>query len=369
MKNILVTIFILLIVLSGCISREEEGVVDDSLNDTHHEVRTIKENNSLDENAITVEFDPEINIIALDGSKELDSADFVIVDPQDGEDLFAESSVVKFDVNANTEHIIVGESLIQKEVIPVAGDKIFERIFELIETGFEDNPYKLEVSYETMGSDEAVSTVVEGTSEVAVTNTKSKVKIGEYGLSNKIIGYEVLAIVVHKDNKIDTITYEELEQIYKGEITNWKQLGGIDSEIDVMCNPDERIKSLFDKLISGDISTLNKRSVSDDIYYDSSDIWNFLENNRNSIGYVHMSELANMGSDTKILSIDGKSISEDNVINQRYPLCLPYFLVFNANTRTWGTSEYLSYFQSPSGEDILRSAGIVPCHVYFESAQ
>jgi phosphate transport system substrate-binding protein len=45
------------------------------------------------------------------------------------------------------------------------------------------------------------------------------------------IARDGIAIVVHPENPVDGLTMEELQGIYTGEITNWGDVGGEDSEI------------------------------------------------------------------------------------------------------------------------------------------
>ena len=44
--------------------------------------------------------------------------------------------------------------------------------------------------------------------------------------AHTIIGYDALAIIVHKSNPIKSLTLQQLIDIYRGKIERWSQLGG-----------------------------------------------------------------------------------------------------------------------------------------------
>ena len=46
-----------------------------------------------------------------------------------------------------------------------------------------------------------------------------------------IIAYDALAVIVNPSNPVSQLTRQQLEAIFRGKITNWKQLGGPDMKI------------------------------------------------------------------------------------------------------------------------------------------
>ncbi len=90
------------------------------------------------------------------------------------------------------------------------------------------------------GSGVGIASLIDGNCDLADTSRKmSKTEIqrarAKRGGEPKeiIVGYDALAIYVHKDNPLDTISIEELADIYgeDGKIDKWSQLGVKDPEI------------------------------------------------------------------------------------------------------------------------------------------
>ncbi len=87
------------------------------------------------------------------------------------------------------------------------------------------------------GSGVGISALIDGSTDIAQSSRKikfsEKQKLQEAGKSVKevIIANDALAIVVNPGNKVSQLTREQLEGIFTGKITNWKEVGGADLKI------------------------------------------------------------------------------------------------------------------------------------------
>jgi len=95
------------------------------------------------------------------------------------------------------------------------------------------------------------------------------------------IGANKTLVFTHKSNKVKTLSREQLKDIFAGEITNWKQVGGADQEIIVtwgIATPGQN--ALFTKqVMDEDCITLKRHEVTN---YES--IRDFVENSPGAIG-------------------------------------------------------------------------------------
>ena len=60
---------------------------------------------------------------------------------------------------------------------------------------------------------------------------KMKIKEAGQDVDEIIVAYDALAVVVHPSNPVKQLTRQQLEDIFRGKITNWKQVGGDDRKI------------------------------------------------------------------------------------------------------------------------------------------
>jgi phosphate transport system substrate-binding protein len=87
------------------------------------------------------------------------------------------------------------------------------------------------------GSGVGISALMSGTTDIAQSSRKikmdEKMKMQDAGkaFTEKIVAYDALAVIVHPSNKVTQLTREQIELIYTGKITNWKEVGGDDMNI------------------------------------------------------------------------------------------------------------------------------------------
>ena len=87
------------------------------------------------------------------------------------------------------------------------------------------------------GSGVGIAALIDGTADIAQSSRKikfmerKKIKDGGKTLNEVIVAYDALAIVVHPGNKVSNLTRAQLEAIFTGKITNWKEVGGADLKI------------------------------------------------------------------------------------------------------------------------------------------
>ena len=113
-------------------------------------------------------------------------------------------------------------------VLPIA-QQTAERFMEI-------NP-NARVTVTGGGSGVGISALLDKTTDIAMASRsikfseKMKAKTAGEDLVEAIIAYDALAVVVHPSNPVRQLTREQLEGIFRGKITNWKEVGGEDRKI------------------------------------------------------------------------------------------------------------------------------------------
>lgn len=87
------------------------------------------------------------------------------------------------------------------------------------------------------GTGVGISALLDETTDIAMASRgikfseKMKAKAAGEELAEITIAYDALAVVVHPSNPVKQLTRRQLEDIFRGKITNWKQVGGDDRKI------------------------------------------------------------------------------------------------------------------------------------------
>lgn len=163
-----------------------------------------------------------------------------------------------------------------------------------------------------------------------------------------------LAVIVNKANKVADITVEDMGKVYRGEITNWKELGGDDAEI-VLLGRDSS---------SGTYGFVQDEVVGKDKLYaksmrnlqSSQAIVDETAKNPNAIGYVGLGYESDA---IKALTVEGVTASVDTVLDASYPLSRPLIMISNGEP-TGSAAAYLTWILGPDGQKIVTDQGFVP---------
>ena len=87
------------------------------------------------------------------------------------------------------------------------------------------------------GTGVGISALMDNTTDIAMASRpikfseKMKIKAAGEEVNEVIVAYDALAVVVHPSNPVKQLTRQQLEDIFRGKITNWKQVGGDDRKI------------------------------------------------------------------------------------------------------------------------------------------
>ena len=81
------------------------------------------------------------------------------------------------------------------------------------------------VNYNPTGSGSGITAVPEGTCDIGLSSRALKDEELAQGITEEQIALDGIAVIVNKDNGVDTLTSEQIRQIFIGDITNWAELG------------------------------------------------------------------------------------------------------------------------------------------------
>ena len=175
------------------------------------------------------------------------------------------------------------------------------------------------------------------------------------------VAWDALVVVVHKDNPIDSISLPQLRDLYLGKINNWKQLGGDDRPLELLIREGK---------ISGVGYTLRKHLFEDPdvefksehVYPSSGPLEKAVEQNRNAIAVTGIASAHKRNF--KILKLEGKDPSFENIRTGNYLLYRPLFLVLNKNSpNSQEADRFIQFALGPKGREIIRRNQVVP---YFD---
>ncbi len=159
------------------------------------------------------------------------------------------------------------------------------------------------------------------------------------------IATDALIFVVNANNPVNNLTTEQLQKIYSGEITNWKDVGGNDEAIlAFQRNADAGSQTLMKKLVMGDIpfAEAPKDVIIGDMGTLMESVKNY-DNSANAIGYsvYYYANDMRMAEGLKIISIDGVEPTAETIAAGQYPHLNPYYSVIPADAEAGSPNRVL----------------------------
>lgn len=204
------------------------------------------------------------------------------------------------------------------------------------------------------GSGVGVKQVGEGLVEIGNTGRPlKKEEIEKYGLKTFPFAIDGVAVVINPANKVAELSFEQLADIYSGKITNWKQVGGADAEINVYGREDgSGTREVFTNLAIKNENVTPKTNV----VSSNGAMKTAVAKDERAIGYVG---IGHIDKSVKAPKLAGMTASQENAANGKYTVVRDLYM----NTKgepTGLTALFIDYIYSPEGLEIIKDSKYIP---------
>ena len=180
----------------------------------------------------------------------------------------------------------------------------------------------------------------------------------------KLYGGDGLVFIGNKACGVDDLSLDQVRAIYRGEITNWKELGGVDHKINVLYRDDQSgSQRLFERMLWKDEPVPDFEALGCERLDDMSTIVSMCLYDPYAIGYSIMTYLNDVFGNEDLLafSLNGYSATPENVASKNYPLGTQGYVVIRADEPEGSPARRLfDFFGSPLSDVILTRNGVTP---------
>ncbi len=222
---------------------------------------------------------------------------------------------------------------------------------------FENLHPKVRIDVQSGGSSRGVADARQGLADIGMVSRAMKDE--EKDLYAFPVARDGVGIILHNGNPVQVLADEQVVAIYRGKITNWKDVGGKDASITVVNKAEGRstleVFLHYFKLKNTDV----KAQV---VIGDNEQGIKTVAGNRHAIGYVSIGTAEHDESQSvpiKLLPIGGIPASTENVRNGTFPVSRTLHIV----TRTPPTGlakAFIDYTRSKAVHDIIQQQYFVP---------
>lgn len=237
------------------------------------------------------------------------------------------------------------------ETIAISGSTSVGPLAEKLAAKYETD-VNVNIEVNQIGSSAGITNAINGVSDIGMSSRDLKEEEKE-AVEEVVIAYDGIVVVTHPSNSVKDVTMEQVKQIFTGEVTNWKQLGGDDLEIVVVSREDgSGSRDAFQEIVGYSSGELIRNAI---VASGNGNIKTTVATNKHAIGFISFEYIdETIGT----LTINGVAPTADNVLNNSYALARPFLFVHQAGLHEAG-EQFIDFILSSEGQDIVEEAGAI----------
>jgi phosphate transport system substrate-binding protein len=209
------------------------------------------------------------------------------------------------------------------------------------------------VNVQSLGSSAGIQAAIQGVAEIGMSSRDLKAAESEE-LEELVIARDALAVIVHPSNPVAGLSLAQVQQIFAGKITNWREVGGDDAGITIVAREaGSGTYSAFEELVLKGVPVTHAalRQGSNGA------IRQVVAEDPHAVGYI---SLGIVDATVKALAIDGNNATHEAVLAGEYTFVRKFLFVWQKG-KTLGplAQQFVDYVMSEASQAEMEKLGLV----------
>ena len=236
------------------------------------------------------------------------------------------------------------------------GSTSMEKVIGALGEAFMEANDQVTFTYNPTGSSSGIQAVQEGRCDIGLSSRALKDAEKASGLTETILAYDGIAVIVNPENTVEDLTLEQIAAIYTGEVTNWSEVGGADAEIVLIGREaGSGTRGGFEEIVDVEDACKYRQELSS-----TGDVIATVAQNPGAIGYA---SLASVKDTVKAVKVAGVAPSEATVKDGSYAIQRPFVLATKEGVQLGDAAQaFFDYVTSADAGEIIVAAGVVPAN-------
>ncbi|WP_428773510.1 phosphate ABC transporter substrate-binding protein [Vibrio sp.] len=257
--------------------------------------------------------------------------------------------------------LLIPGQLMAKEV-NISGSTSVARLMDVLAEDFNTTHPETYIAVQGVGSSAGITLVKKGVAHLGMSSRYLTEQEQDESVKVVTIAFDGLAVVVNQSNPVQNLSREQLYNIYKGKIDNWKQVGGNDQKIAVVTREaSSGTRYSFESLL-GLTQVINDRLVSDInpdnlVVNSNSMVKTIVNHNKQAIGFI---STGSVDKSIKAIDFEGVHASSKSIASGEYQLSRPFIVVYPDGKLSADGENFLKYLQSERAKALISEYGYIP---------
>ena len=239
------------------------------------------------------------------------------------------------------------------DVITMSGSTSMEKLCNTLKEEYM-NKTGVEIDVQFTGSGAGIQAVSEGSVNIGNSSRALKDEEKAKGLSENIVALDGIGIIVDKANTVADISKDNLAKVYKGEIKNWKELGGADEPIVVIGREaGSGTRGAFEEILGVEDACVYAQEISS-----TGAVMAKVASTPGAIGYVSLDVIDDTVSTLKVDSVEATA---ENIKNGTYSIQRPFVMATKGaiTEQSQTVQDFFNWLESEEGQTIITKLGLV----------
>ncbi|WP_427158441.1 substrate-binding domain-containing protein [Aliinostoc sp. HNIBRCY26] len=245
-----------------------------------------------------------------------------------------------------------------QNIIKVGGSSSTTTVLKLLAKEYQAKNPQVKVDFTTNSQSEgAIASLKSNIIDIVGSSHKLKPEENNGQIQSRELATDLLLVATHSSVKgVTNLTTQQLQAIYRGDITNWQQLGGPNAKIVVLDRPeDESAKKLLRKYYLGKEKTTTKAVILNK----EGELIDTLQSTPYTIGAFSLATSVINQLPVNRLSLNGISPKIENFTNGKYQMVRHIEIIWSKKPSP-STQDFIDFVFSQEGSKILDKNGFVP---------
>lgn len=239
----------------------------------------------------------------------------------------------------------------QRNTVTLAGSTAFQPFAEKLAEHYMSAHKGVQINVQGGGSAVGVQSALSGAADIGMADLLTLPEEAK-SLTSITVARDGIAIIVNPKNSLSAVTSGQARDIFSGKISNWKDLGGMDSPIRVISREEgSGTRRSFDKLVLG-----GEKLAANALFQNSNGTCReAVASDLNAIGYV---SIGLVNDKVKAIAYNGIQPDNADVKKGKYPLARPVYFLTKGEPGA-SAKAFIDYVLSPEAQDILEKEGLI----------